>query len=209
MKTRLNRRPRLIDMQHQPNGVGHGCLAVSGQNTRRRSAESLGGFRYDRRRLDWWFLIIDADDMRMKRTHRNFLVTLCLTNLVWAANLVAAPPLPPLESIEAASRARWLIEGPVIDAKTGSSVEAFTVIPGSISTDDNGRATIRWRENLKREMKAGHLQWPRTSGFSVMRFKIIAEGYHPVVSPIIRRGGPHLRMRVKLRPMASDSKSDS
>ncbi|OYP28383.1 hypothetical protein [Rhodopirellula sp. MGV] len=119
-----------------------------------------------------------------------------------------SPALPAVENIDAASRAKWLMEGPVVDSESGLPIAAFTVIPGSISTDDDGKATIRWRDNLKREMKDGLLQWPRTSGFSVMRFRIVAEGYQPAVSPIIRRGGPHLRLKMKLAKVAETEASD-
>ncbi|MCC9600396.1 hypothetical protein LOC67_07475 [Stieleria sp. JC731] len=135
----------------------------------------------------------------MNRFQPFFIATAILLSAGWCScQLTAAPPLPPLESVDSASRAKWLMEGPVVDSETGRPIAAFTVIPGSISTDDDGKATIRWRDNLKREMGDGLLQWPRTSGFSVMRFKIVAEGYRPAISHIVRRGGPHTRTRVKL-----------
>jgi hypothetical protein len=107
---------------------------------------------------------------------------------------------PPVESIDAATRAMWLIDGRVVDARSGQPIESFTVTPGTLSQDDQGRTTIRWRENLERDMEAGRLRWPRTSGFSVMRFRIRADGYHPALTPTIRRGGPHLRLNARLRP---------
>ncbi|MCO8120436.1 hypothetical protein NHH03_01710 [Stieleria sp. TO1_6] len=120
-------------------------------------------------------------------------VTVC-----WIAGADAASPPVPIESVDATTRATWLIDGMVIDAQTEQPIQSFVVTPGSLSVDDQGRSSVRWRANLNREMKQGMLQWPRTSGFSVMRFRITADGYLPVVTQQIHRGGPHTRMKLKL-----------
>lgn len=107
-------------------------------------------------------------------------------------------PLPRVESVDAATRTRWLINGTVVDRQTKQPVKAFSVTPGTTSIDATGKTTIRWRENLKREMTNGAFQWPRTSGFSVMRFRVTASGYDSAVTHKINRGGPHIRLRVQL-----------
>ena len=136
------------------------------------------------------------------RPHRfTKLIVICILS-AWLATAVAAEDdLPAVERVDAASRAKWLLEGSVTDRQTGQPVGEFTLVPGSISTDETGRSVIRWRENLKREMANGVLQWPRTSGFSVMRFQVTADGYQPAVTHIIRRGGPHTRLRLQLIPL--------
>ena len=125
-----------------------------------------------------------------------------LALLTVSASLTAQEPeLVPLESVDAMTRSMWLIDGTVMDAKTGQPVANFVVTPGSLSKDDAGKSTIRWRDNLKRPMKAGRLRWPRTSGFSVMRFRVTADGYKPLVTQRIWRGGPHTRILVRLQPV--------
>ena len=113
--------------------------------------------------------------------------------------------LPPVESVDAATRSMLLIDGIVLDAATLEPIAKFTVTPGSLSTDDQGKATIRWRDNLKREMNDGRLLWPRTSGFSVMRFRVTAQGYRPATTQRIWRGGPHTRMKVRLQPVDTET----
>ncbi|PAY19803.1 hypothetical protein CKO51_09360 [Rhodopirellula sp. SM50] len=113
----------------------------------------------------------------------------------------AAEELPPIESVDAATRSMWLIDGVVVDSVSSQPIPDFTVTPGSLSTDDTGRSTVRWRDNLKREMTAGRLRWPRTSGFSVMRFRVTAQGYRPAVTQRIWRGGPHTQIKVRLVPI--------
>jgi len=108
-------------------------------------------------------------------------------------------PLP-LESVDAATRSMWLIDGVVVDQLSSLPLKNFTVTPGTLSTDEQGRTTIRWRDNLKREMKDGRLRWPRTSGFSVMRFRVTADGHSPAITQRVWRGGPHTRIKVRLRP---------
>lgn len=124
--------------------------------------------------------------------------------------ILALPPStlgnePGLRSVPASTRAMWLIDGSVVDAETGKAVEQFIVTPGTIGSDEDGRTKIRWRENLQRKMKDGELRWPRTSGFSVMRFRVSAKGYHPVTTHRIWRGGPYTRMRVALKPKANQT----
>ena len=110
-------------------------------------------------------------------------------------------PLPPVESAEASTRARWMMDGAVVDAKSGKPIQKFEVTPGTDSIDpESGKVRVRWRDNLKKQMSGGALRWPRTSGFSVMRFRITAAGYQPLVTQMMRRGGPHIRIRVKLQP---------
>ena len=117
---------------------------------------------------------------------------------MFMTGVTAADPLPAVESVDAKTRSMWLIDGRVFDSKTNQPLKQFTVTPGSLSTDDSGRTTVRWRDNLKREMTDGLLRWPRTSGFSVMRFRITAKGYRAAVSQRIWRGGPHTQMVVPL-----------
>ncbi|QDV83259.1 hypothetical protein [Planctomycetes bacterium TBK1r] len=114
---------------------------------------------------------------------------------------VTAEELPPVESVDAATRSMWLIDGVVVDSVSSQPISDFTVTPGSLSTDETGRSTVRWRDNLKREMTAGRLRWPRTSGFSVMRFRVTADGYRPAVTQRIWRGGPHTQIKVRLVPV--------
>ena len=104
----------------------------------------------------------------------------------------------PLEKVDAATRSRWLLDGTVVDAESGKPIREFVVTPASLSTDDNGKTILRWRDNLNRTMRGGVLKWPRTSGFSVMRFKITAAGYRTLVTPTMPRGGPYVRIRIKL-----------
>lgn len=124
-----------------------------------------------------------------------------------ASPTIAQVPSNELESIDAATRSMWLISGTVVDADSNKPVKAFTVTPGSLSTDDQGKTAVRWRDNLKREMSNGKLLWPRTSGFSLMRFRITAPGYQPAVTHRIWRGGPHTRMLVRIKPEESPKKA--
>lgn len=111
----------------------------------------------------------------------------------------------PVESVDSLTRSMWLIQGTVHDALTGKPIPQVTMIPGSLSRDQSGKTVVRWRENLKRNMR-DQLKWPRTSGYSVMRFKLIAEGYQPIITQRVYRGGPHIRLRVKMHPaVASDA----
>ncbi|QDV42882.1 hypothetical protein Enr13x_27330 [Stieleria neptunia] len=140
---------------------------------------------------------------RLKRTLPDPL-SRCILLAVFAALLsgaAAAEELPPIESVDAATRSMWLIDGVVVDSVSSEPIPDFTVTPGSLSTDDAGRSTVRWRDNLKREMIAGRLRWPRTSGFSVMRFQVTADGYRPAVTQRIWRGGPHTQIKVRLVPV--------
>lgn len=108
--------------------------------------------------------------------------------------------LTPIESVDAATRSMWLIDGIVVDAETSRPITDFAVTPATISTDDRGRTKLRWRDNLKRQMNSGRLRWPRTSGFSVMRFRVTAPGYRPAITQRIWRGGPHTQIKVRLKP---------
>lgn len=117
--------------------------------------------------------------------------------------------LVPVESVDAATRSMWLIDGTVIDADTSEKIKKFTVTPGSLSTDESGKSTIRWRSNLKREMTDGRLRWPRTSGFSVMRFQVTADSYVPITTQRIWRGGPHTRIVVRMKQTKEISTSPS
>ncbi|WP_182870822.1 hypothetical protein [Stieleria mannarensis] len=147
----------------------------------------------------------NADKKAVARSGRtrflNRLAALSILSVSWAGGWSAAEDLPPIESVDAATRAMWLIDGGVIDSVTSEPIGDFIVTPGSLSVDDSGRSTVRWRDNLKREMKAGRLRWPRTSGFSVMRFRVTADGYRPAVTQRIWRGGPHTQIMVRLVPV--------
>jgi hypothetical protein len=130
---------------------------------------------------------------------------LTLAILATALDIAIAQTPPPIESVDAATRSMWLIDGTVVDSETDRPIRRFAVTPGTLSTDERGRTTIRWRDNLKREMIQGRLRWPRTSGFSVMRFRITADGYNPAISQRVWRGGPHTRIKVHLKRMAGDA----
>ena len=117
--------------------------------------------------------------------------------LLIPATIVVADDSP-LVAVDGATRMKWLIYGQAVDASTGKPIPAFTVTPGTISVDETGKSVVRWRDNLKIEMQNGQIRWPRTSGFSQMRFRVSAKGYRPLVTHVIRRGGPHLRMKVSL-----------
>jgi hypothetical protein len=122
-----------------------------------------------------------------------------------AATAIQSQDIPsetvPLESVDAATRSMWLMDGVVLDATSLRPLKDFSVTPGTLSTDQHQRTSLRWRENLKREMKDGRLRWPRTSGFSVMRFRVTADGYNPAVTQRIWRGGPHTRIQVRMKPI--------
>lgn len=108
--------------------------------------------------------------------------------------------LAPVEAVDSLTRSMWLIQGTVEDAVTGKAIPQVTMIPGSLSRNENGKTVIRWRENLKRNMR-DQLRWPRTSGYSVMRFQLVADGYQPIITQRVYRGGPHIRLRVKMLPL--------
>lgn len=105
-----------------------------------------------------------------------------------------------LADVDNETRAKWLLDGVVVNGADGKPVPSFRVIPGSLSTNERGETKIRWRENLARQMERGVLKWPRTSGFNEMRFQIVAQGFAPMVTHRIRRGGPYTRIRVTLTP---------
>ena len=105
---------------------------------------------------------------------------------------------PPIVAVDGATRMKWLIRGVAVDAVSGEPIPALTVTPGTLSVDASGKSVVRWRDNLKIDMKGGQIRWPRTSGFSQMRFRVSAPGYQPLVTHVIRRGGPHLRIKVAL-----------
>lgn len=102
------------------------------------------------------------------------------------------------KTVDGAKRMKWLIDGSVVDSKSEQPLAEFIVTPGTLSVDDAGRTTVRWRDNLKIVMREGRFQWPRTSGFSEMRFRVSAKGYRALVTPAMRRGGPYTRIRVRL-----------
>lgn len=140
---------------------------------------------------------------------RNFLIAFLLCVVFGSLTIdhpVTAQTLPPVETVDASTRTRWLVDGVILDSATGKEVKGAVVVPGTLAITSEGRTTIRWRDQLKREMKPGVFQWPRTSGFSVMRFRVTAPGYHPVITQKIRRGGPHIRMKVRLTAIEQESK---
>ena len=135
-----------------------------------------------------------------------FFVTLaCLFAATTAHAQDQMPDLAPIESVDAATRSMWLIDGMVVDAKSLQPLKEFLVTPGSLSTGQQDGTTLRWRGNLKRDMKDGRFRWPRTSGFSVMRFRVTAEGYQPAITHRIWRGGPHTRIQVRLKRVEGTS----
>ncbi|MEM0926607.1 MAG: hypothetical protein AAGJ83_11260 [Planctomycetota bacterium] len=133
-----------------------------------------------------------------------FTVKLLLTVplLIASGTRMAAAQFPEIDNT---TRAMWLLDGEVIDRKTGKRIGDFVVTPGSLSTNDRGQTRVRWRENLARTMKNGQLRWPRTSGFSEMRFRVTAEGYLPFITHRIRRGGPYTRLRLRVDPVSGQT----
>ena len=97
---------------------------------------------------------------------------------------------------------RLLINGEVVNAETGEKVETFRVIPGVRYNQKPGvRGNVAvWQPHMIREMTDGEFHWPRTRGYDEMRFRIEADGYRPATTTWLGKGGPHLRMKVHLRP---------
>ncbi|MEL6106804.1 MAG: hypothetical protein AAFU85_12225 [Planctomycetota bacterium] len=124
------------------------------------------------------------------------LITLSL--LFSMTSLAQEPGLPELNGTDGATRMKWLIDGMVVDSRTGQPLTEFQVTPGTLSIGEDGKTIVRWRDNLKIVMREGRFRWPRTSGFSEMRFRVTSKGYRPLVTPAMRRGGPYARVRVRL-----------
>ncbi|QDT13622.1 hypothetical protein [Planctomycetes bacterium K23_9] len=97
---------------------------------------------------------------------------------------------------------RLLIDGEVLDSITNERVETFRVIPGvRYNSVPGARGNVAvWQPHMIREMKDGIFQWPRTRGYDEMRFRIEADGYRAATTTWLGKGGPHLRMKVHLRP---------
>ena len=107
------------------------------------------------------------------------------------------------ESSTSISR-RLLIDGAIIDSETGDAVRTFRVLPGvRYNRGRAGRESVTvWQPHMIREMQNGKFEWPRTRGFDEMRFRIEADGYRPATTTWLGKGGPHLRMKVHMRPDA-------
>ena len=99
---------------------------------------------------------------------------------------------------------RLLIDGEVLDSKTNLPIGSFRVIPGVRYNRAPGtRSNLAvWQPHMIREMSDGVFQWPRTRGYDEMRFRIEAKGYRAATTTWLGKGGPHLRMKVHLRPDA-------
>lgn len=126
------------------------------------------------------------------------LAQIILTFILSTTSLADEPVLPSLDRTAGSVRMKWLVDGMVVDSKTGAPLPEFRVTPGTFSVGEDGKTVVRWRDNLKITMRDGRFRWPRTSGFSEMRFRVTAKGYRPVVTPAMRRGGPYTRVRVRL-----------
>ena len=106
----------------------------------------------------------------------------------------------PLAALSATGR--LLINGQVLNAETTEPIKTFRVIPGVRYNGRRGsRSSIAvWQPHMIREMTDGKFEWPRTRGYDEMRFRIEADGYRPATTTWLGKGGPHLRMKVHLRP---------
>ena len=133
----------------------------------------------------------------MMLSHRKRLIPLllCLLAIQFTTDTRADEKKP------AAAR-RLLIDGEVLDAVTGEHVKSFRVIPGvryNRAPGVRGNLAV-WQPHMIREMTDGNFQWPRTRGYDEMRFRIEADGYRPATTTWLGKGGPHLRMKVHMRP---------
>jgi hypothetical protein len=120
------------------------------------------------------------------------------------AGALAEDVVGKVEDTDAETRAMWLIRGEVVNAVDDEPIESFVAVPGTMSNDADGKSVIRWRENLQREMRDGKFLWPRTSGFSLMRFRVRAKGFFPAITPQLQRGGPHTRMKIRMVPVPNE-----
>ena len=95
-----------------------------------------------------------------------------------------------------------MIDGWVVDATSGKPISSFQVTPGTDQqlTDAAG-ISVRWRDNLTKAMQGGAFKWPRTSGFSQMRFRVTAPGYHPAITHMMQRSGPYVRLCIRPKPL--------
>lgn len=114
---------------------------------------------------------------------------------------LATPSVRAETEVSAQAARLWLVDGGVYDWETGEPVEAFRVIPGVPMSEFEGHESIGavWQPHQIREMSGGKFQWPRTTGYKKMRFRVEAEGYQPSMTPWTERGGPYTKMRVYLR----------
>ncbi|MGB7343718.1 MAG: carboxypeptidase-like regulatory domain-containing protein [Pirellulaceae bacterium] len=97
---------------------------------------------------------------------------------------------------------RLLIDGEVLNADTNEPVENFRVIPGvryNRLPGSRGNVAV-WQPHMIREMTGGVFQWPRTRGYDEMRFRVEADGFRPATTTWLGKGGPHLRMKIHMRP---------
>lgn len=135
----------------------------------------------------------------MKLTIRKRLISLllCLLAIQCVTDTCA-------DETQTAAARRLLIDGEVLNADTGEPVETFRVIPGvryNRAPGVRGNLAV-WQPHMIREMTDGEFHWPRTRGYDEMRFRIEADGYRPATTTWLGKGGPHLRMKVHLRPDA-------
>ena len=118
------------------------------------------------------------------------------------ATLLSAIVLPSTVSRADTQASRLLIDGDVVNAETGEPIKTFRVIPGVRYNRAPGvRGNIAvWQPHMIREMTEGEFHWPRTRGYDEMRFRVEATGYRPATTTWLGKGGPHLRMKIHLRP---------
>ena len=144
--------------------------------------------------------------MRSVRSNKDIEPRYLLWILPAALMLVSVPiPLGAEEPVlTAAESRRLLIDGEVLDAQTSEPVKTFRVIPGvRYNRLPGSRGSLAvWQPHMIREMNDGVFQWPRTRGYDEMRFRIEADGYRAATTTWLGKGGPHLRMKVHLRPDA-------
>jgi hypothetical protein len=124
---------------------------------------------------------------------------LAATTLIFAFCVSARADERPLTNAETR---RLLIDGEVLDAETNLPIDSFRVIPGVRYNRAPGtRSNLAvWQPHMIRQMSSGIFQWPRTRGYDEMRFRIEAEGYRAATTTWLGKGGPHLRMKVHMRP---------
>ncbi|TWU01161.1 carboxypeptidase-like regulatory domain-containing protein [Stieleria varia] len=132
---------------------------------------------------------------------------------LWSGEPDSVPHEEESQQDSASDARKWLINGTAIDWETGEPIDVFRVIPGTPNPREGMANEIRapgglnqtpsrealWQPHQIREMRDGKFQWPRTSGYRMMRFRVEADGYQPVMTPWTERGGPYTKMRVYMR----------
>ncbi len=116
--------------------------------------------------------------------------------------LIGALPAAAAEPLSESETRRLLIDGEVLNSETSQPIEKFRVIPGvryNRTPGSRGNLAV-WQPHMIREMNDGVFHWPRTRGYDEMRFRIEADGFRAATTTWLGKGGPHLRMKIHLRP---------